>query len=64
MKHSEFWDRLDLALGTGFSRVWADTHVMSALGGRTTQQALDAGLSPKEVWRVVWAELGLPPTLQ
>lgn len=40
-------------LGPGYARVWAGTHVMSALGGRTVVEALDAGISPKQVWREV-----------
>lgn len=64
VKYSEFWDRLDTALGVGFAQVWAQTHVMSRLGGRTARQALDAGLTPKEVWAIVWAELELPATLR
>ena len=35
---------------------------MSDLGGRTAQEALDAGIPPKQVWAAVWAALGLPDT--
>jgi len=48
--------------GFHYARVWADSHVMSELGGRTVTQALDAGEPPKTVWRVVHATLGLPPS--
>jgi hypothetical protein len=51
---------MDLALGPAYSRTWADTHVLAALGGRTVLEALDAGEPTKSVWRAVWAELGLP----
>jgi hypothetical protein len=47
-------------LGTGYARVWADTHVMRALGGRTAVEALDAGETPKSVWRAVHQTLELP----
>ncbi len=60
MRHTEFWQRLDLALGPGYSRSWATLHVMAELGGRTAEQALAAGVPPKEVWRAVWATLELP----
>ena len=33
---------------------------MAELGGRTTQEALDAGIPPKEVWAAVWTALDLP----
>ena len=49
-------------LGTGYARVWADTQVMRALGGRTASQALDAGETPKTVWRAVHQTLELPPS--
>jgi DUF3046 family protein len=49
-------------LGRGYARVWADSHVMSSLGGRTASQALAAGEDPKTVWRAVHTERSLPPS--
>ena len=60
MRHSEFWDLMDRQLGRGYARVWADSHVMSTLGGRTAVEALDAGEDPKIVWRAVHDVRGLP----
>ncbi|MBM9460065.1 DUF3046 domain-containing protein [Nocardioides sp. zg-536] len=60
MRHTEFWSRMEDHLGEGYARVWASQHVMGALGSRTAQEALDAGVSPKEVWRAVWQALELP----
>lgn len=60
MRHTEFWARLEHALGPGYAAVWADQFVMAALGGRTAKQALDAGVPPKQVWAAVWEALGLP----
>jgi len=60
VRHTEFWDRMDQALGPAYSRSWASLYVIADLGGRTAQQALDAGVLPKEVWRAVWATLELP----
>jgi hypothetical protein len=51
---------MERALGAGYYQVWADQFVMGELGGRTARQALDAGFTPKEVWRVVHSVLGLP----
>jgi hypothetical protein len=62
MRHTEFWARMEHALGTGYFEVWADQFVMSELGGRTVREALDAGYTPKEVWRAVHSALGLPPS--
>ncbi|MCW2758953.1 MAG: hypothetical protein JWO46_2699 [Nocardioidaceae bacterium] len=60
MRHTEFWSRMDLALGRAYSRSWAEQQVLADLDERTVVQALDAGEPPKAVWRVVWAALGLP----
>lgn len=61
MKHTEFWSRMEAALGPAYARSWASMHVLTELGGRTVDEALAAGVQPKEVWRAVWATLGLPP---
>lgn len=61
VRHTEFWTRMETALGASYARTWADQQVLSALGGRTVTEALDAGEDVREVWRTVWAELGLPP---
>ncbi|MDU0288696.1 DUF3046 domain-containing protein [Saccharothrix longispora] len=47
-----------------FGRVRAEMvareHVMSALGGRTADEALEAGLPPKEVWLAVCDAFDVP----
>ena len=48
------------ALGPAYHRSWASQFVMAELGGRTAQEALDAGVPPKQVWAAVWRALGLP----
>ena len=60
MRHTEFWSRLEDALGRGYYRAWASQFVMTDLGGRTAQEALDAGVPPKQVWAAVWRALELP----
>lgn len=60
MRHTEFWVRMESALGSAYARTWAHEHVMSSLDGRTVEEALAAGESPKAVWRAVWDTLGLP----
>jgi hypothetical protein len=60
MRHTEFWVRMEAALGSGYYRSWARQFVMAELGGRTAQEALDAGIPPKQVWAAVWDALGLP----
>ncbi|WP_416958098.1 DUF3046 domain-containing protein [Nocardioides sp. T5] len=60
MRHTEFWTRLDEALGPAYSRSWAELTVVRDLDGRTTQEALDAGMAPKQVWAAVRRQLELP----
>jgi len=60
MRDTEFWARLDAALGTAYARFWAGQHVLGELGGRTAREALDAGIAPKTVWAAVWRALELP----
>ncbi len=61
MRHTEFWARMETALGAGVARFWAEQQVLSELGGRTPSQALDSGMPPKAVWAAVWQALELPP---
>jgi hypothetical protein len=60
VRHTEFWARMDHHLGAAYARVWASQFVMASLGGRTAQEALDAGVEPKQVWRAVCEALELP----
>lgn len=60
MRHTEFWERMDDALGAGYAPSWARLTVLGSLEGRTPQEALDAGVSPKQVWAAVWSFLDLP----
>ena len=60
MRHTEFWARMDGALGPSYARAWAEQVVLGELGGRTVTEALDAGEPPKQVWAAVWRSLELP----
>ena len=62
MRHTEFWERMDHALGARYARSWAEQQVIADLGGRTVVEALDAGEPPKQVWRAVHQTLELPPS--
>lgn len=60
MRHTEFWHRMDGALGPAYSRAWAEQFVLAELGDRTVIEALAAGEPPKAVWAAVWRALHLP----
>jgi hypothetical protein len=51
---------MEAALGPVQCRLWADSTVMSVLGGRTASEALAAGVPPREVWAAVGDALQLP----
>ncbi len=51
---------MERALGAAYCRTWADQMVLADLDRRTPQQALDAGVPPKQVWAAVWRSLELP----
>ncbi|KQY59509.1 hypothetical protein ASD11_08090 [Aeromicrobium sp. Root495] len=60
MRHSEFWERMELHLGKAYAQVWASSQSISSLGSRTAAEALQAGEDPKHVWRAVHEVLELP----
>jgi hypothetical protein len=60
MRHTEFWTRMEQALGPAYARTWAQQQVIAALDHRTVTEALEAGYSPKLVWHAVWERLELP----
>ena len=64
MRHTEFWARMELALGPSYARVWSRQQVLADLDGRTVDEALEAGVPPKRVWRVVAEALSLPDSLR
>ncbi|BCL27282.1 hypothetical protein GCM10017557_21410 [Streptomyces aurantiacus] len=56
-----FWERMADHFGAEYADTFARDHVMSELGGRTVQQALDAGWEAKDVWRAVCTAVNVPP---
>lgn len=64
MRHTEFWARMEEALGPESAVAWSELFVIGELGSRTVQEALSAGVPPKQVWAAVWRVLELPETLR
>lgn len=60
MRLTEFWSRMEDALGSDYARYWASSHVIGELGQRTVDDALAAGVPAKQVWAAVWSTLDLP----
>lgn len=53
MRLSEFWQVMDEAFGPARSRALADDLVLAALGGRTPNAAIAAGVPVRAVWDAV-----------
>ncbi|MEU8974234.1 DUF3046 domain-containing protein [Streptomyces monashensis] len=60
MRLTVFWQRMAEHFGSGRADTFARDHVMSELGGRTVNEALDAGWAAKDVWRVVCTVMDVP----
>jgi hypothetical protein len=44
---------MDDEFGAGYSRVLGSSLVLAGVGGRTANQALAAGVSPRDIWLAV-----------
>lgn len=52
---------MDDEFGAGYSRVLSSTLVLAGVGGRTADQALAAGVSPRKVWLAICDVQDVPP---
>lgn len=59
MRRSEFLRAVDAEFGARGVTLVADL-VLTAVGGRTAAQAMDAGVPPREVWLALCAETDVP----
>ena len=57
---SEFWDLVDGEFGRTYSRTLVRDHVLARLENRTAEQALAAGVPPREVWLALCQDLDVP----
>jgi hypothetical protein len=60
MRTTVFRNLMADEFGAVRAEMLARDHVLAALGGRTVDQALEAGLSPKEIWRAVCDDFDVP----
>lgn len=60
MRLTDFWERMEAALGAAYARSWAADVRLAALGNRTVMESLSQGEDTKTVWRAVHAALNLP----
>jgi hypothetical protein len=57
---TEFWDQMRAEFGDVYADSVAKDHVLSALGGRTVNQALADGEDVRVVWRAVCEAFKIP----
>jgi hypothetical protein len=60
MRITVFRSRLAEEFGSLRADTIARDHVFAALGSRTVDQAIDAGISTKEIWRAVCDSFEVP----
>jgi Protein of unknown function (DUF3046) len=61
MRITVFRRRMAEEFGEVRADMLARDHVFSVLGNRTVDEALDAGLPAKEIWRAVCETFEIPP---
>ncbi|MEC5190583.1 MULTISPECIES: DUF3046 domain-containing protein [unclassified Arthrobacter] len=61
MRISDFWRLMDDEFGAGYSRVLSSSLVLAGVGSRTADQALSAGVAPRQVWLALCEVQDVPP---
>lgn len=59
MRYSEFWSLVDDVFGAAYGPTLVRTQVLTPLGA-TGQEALDAGVEPRDVWRALCDAMDVP----
>ena len=57
---SVFWTLMDDEFGPAYSRSLARDHTLLALGDRTADEALEAGIPARAVWEAVCDAMDVP----
>lgn len=60
MRHTVFRRRMAEEFGRVRSEMLAQDHVLSELGGRTVDEALESGMAPQQVWRIFCEAFEVP----
>jgi len=62
MRLTYFRELMEAEFGPMRAASLSRDHVFAQLGGRTVEQALEAGVEPREVWLAVCETYDVPPT--
>jgi hypothetical protein len=57
---TDFWWRMEEQFGPAYASSVARDQVIGRLGGRSVNEALEAGEDPKTVWRAVCEHFEIP----
>lgn len=63
MRITEFWQRMEARFGSAYAHSLATDYRVPGLGS-TIDEALEAGVGIKEIWRAVCVEFEVPRELQ
>jgi hypothetical protein len=58
---SHFRELMEGEFGAARAGSLARDHVFAELGGRTAEQAIEAGIDPKNAWRAICDAYDVPP---
>lgn len=60
MRLTEFSELVERQFGAARASSMLVDHVLSDLGGRTPEQAIEDGVDPRDVWRALCADFDVP----
>lgn len=60
MRLTEFHELVKAQFGAVRGTSMLVDHVLTTLGGRTAEQAIEDGVDPREVWRALCADFDVP----
>ena len=60
MRLTEFHELVEAQFGSVRGASLLVDHVLTRLGGRTAEQAIEDGADPREVWRALCADFDVP----
>ena len=61
MRESEFWMLMNDEFGEAYASMVARTQHLGALGGRTAEEALEAGTPARQIWEELCEHMSIPP---
>ncbi len=60
MRLTEFHELVDAQFGSVRGASLLVDHVLTRLGGRTAEQAIEDGVDPRDVWRALCSDFDVP----